>query len=65
MEVVLQYCCLDNPMVRDVCWAIVHVVAESYTQLSMRNFKARTLKIYISEKQSLFSCLGYKNSWIF
>ena len=54
MEVVLQYCCLDNPMVRDVCWAIVHMVAESHTQLSMTNFKARTLKnIYL--KNSLYS----------
>ena len=41
------------------------VVAKSHTQLSMRNLNGRALNIYISEKQPLFSCLHYKNSWTF
>ena len=30
----LQYSCLGNPMDREVWWATVHGVAESWTQLS-------------------------------
>ena len=30
----LQYSCLENPMVRGVWWATVHRVAESQTRLS-------------------------------
>ena len=32
----LQYSCLENSMDREVWWAIVHGVAKSWTQLSMR-----------------------------
>ena len=28
-----QYSCLENPMDRGACWAIVHSVAKSWTQL--------------------------------
>jgi len=27
----LQYSCLENPMDKGICWAIVHVVAKSWT----------------------------------
>ena len=27
----LQYSCLENPMDREACWAIVHGVAKSWT----------------------------------
>ena len=30
----LQYACLGNPMNRGSCWATVHVIAKSRTQLS-------------------------------
>ena len=30
----LQYCCLENPMVGEAWWAIVHAVAKSRTRLS-------------------------------
>ena len=30
----LQYSCLENPMDRRACWAAVHGVAKSQTQLS-------------------------------
>ena len=29
-----QYSCLENPMVREAWWAVVHGVAKSHTQLS-------------------------------
>ena len=29
----LQYSCLENPMDRGVCWAMVHRVTNSWTQL--------------------------------
>ena len=30
----LQYSCLENPMDRETWWAIVHVLAKSWIQLS-------------------------------
>ena len=30
----LQYPCLENPMDRGACWAVVHGVTKSWTQLS-------------------------------
>ena len=30
----LQYSCLENPMGRGACWATVHGVTKSWTQLS-------------------------------
>ena len=34
----LQYSCLENPMDRGACWAAVHGVARSWTQLSTFTF---------------------------
>ena len=30
----VQYSCLENPMDREACWATVHGLAKSWTQLS-------------------------------
>ena len=36
----LQYSCLENPMDREACWATVHAIAKSRTQLSSFTFIA-------------------------
>ena len=33
----LQYSCLKNPMGRDACWATVHRISKSQSQLSMEH----------------------------
>ena len=40
----LQYSCLRNPMDRGAWWAIVHMVAKSWTQLKWLSTHAHTLK---------------------
>ena len=42
----LQYSCLENPMDKETCWAIVHVVAKSWTWL--RTDTHKILVTYIS-----------------
>ena len=44
----LQYPCLENPMDRGACWAAVHGVAKSRTQLSNFTF---TFHFHASEKE--------------
>ena len=37
----LQYSCLENPMDRGAWWAIVHMVAKSWTQLKQLSMQDR------------------------
>ena len=46
----LSYSCWENPMDRGIWWAIVHKVAESWTQLSIHGHvlvKAIVLYLYM------------------
>ena len=38
----LQYSCLGNPMDRKACWATIHGVTKSQTQLSDQHFHFHT-----------------------
>ena len=44
----LRYSCLENPTDRGACWAIVHGVSESQTQLSTHIHAWYSLKSRIS-----------------
>ena len=44
----LQYSCLENPMDRGACWAAVHGVSKSQTQLSDFTF---TFHFHALEKE--------------
>ena len=44
----LQYSCLENPMDGGACWATVHGVAKSWTQLSNFTF---TFHFHVLEKE--------------
>ena len=46
-----QYSCLENPMDRGACWAAVHRVTESQTQLKRLNIH---IHIYLSTCLSVY-----------
>ena len=49
----LQYSCLENPMDRGACWAAVHGVARSWTQLRDFTF---TFHFHALEKEIAAQC---------
>ena len=47
----LQYSCLENPMDREACWATVHGVAKSWTQLN--NFTSLSNWYYWAKRKKV------------
>ena len=40
----LQYSCLENPMYREICQAIVHTIAQSRTRLNQLSMHSDTVR---------------------
>ena len=48
----LQYSCLENPMDRGVCWATVHSLAKSQTQLKRFNIAFKHMNPFFEDTHS-------------
>ena len=59
----LQYSCLENSMDKGACWATVHEVAKSRTQLSEFTFTFHFHALEKKEMATHLSTLAWKIPW--
>ena len=57
----LQYPCLENPMNRRACQAVVHRVTESWTQWKWLSTQAHHFQLQLQELTSSDSCHVFKH----
>jgi len=50
----LQSCCLENPLDRGACWAIIHRVKKSWTRLKRLSMHTLPVAQVLHKKRTLF-----------